>query len=353
KVNACGDTKGSIITTSNIQVDLRVVPKEVYGAALQYFTGSKQHNIHLREIANKKNLTISEYGVFKIQNKEKPICGKTEKEVYEILGLQYIEPELREDRGEIELAQKNQLPKLIDLKDIKGDTHVHSNYSDGANTIKEIAEYAYKLGYEWIIVCDHSQSLKVAGGLDIKTLYKKIEEIKNLNKTSKVRILCGQEVDILSDGRLDYPDDVLKELDFVIAAVHTGFKQSEEQITERIIRAIDNKYVHSISHPTGRLLNKRSPYKVNISKIIEYASKAGVMLEINAFPERLDLNDINTKYAKEHNVLISIGTDAHHISQMEYMQLGVYVARRGWLEKKNVVNTLSQSDLIKYLKKRR
>lgn len=353
KVNACGETKGSIITTSNIQVDIRVVPEEVYGAALQYFTGSKQHNIHLREIANKKNLSISEYGVFKIQNKEKPICGRTEQEVYEILGLQYIEPELREDRGEIEYAQKNQLPKLIELKDIKGDTHVHSNYSDGANSIKEISEYAYKLGYEWVIICDHSQSLKVAGGLDLKTLYKKIEEIKNLNKTSKIRILCGQEVDILSDGRLDYPDEVLKELDFVIAAIHTGFKQSEEQITERIIRAMDNKYVHSISHPTGRLLNKRAAYKVNISKIIEYASKAEVMLEINAFPERLDLDDINTKYAKEHNVLLSIGTDAHHISQMEYMQLGVYVARRGWLEKKNVINSFSKEELLKYLKKRR
>lgn len=353
KVSACGETKGSIITHSNLQVDLRVVPKEVYGAALQYFTGSKQHNIHLREIANKKNLTISEYGVFKIGKKDKPICGETEQEVYEILGLQYIEPELREDRGEIELAQQNKLPKLIDIKDIKGDTHIHSHYSDGANSIKEISEYAYKLGYEWIIICDHSQSLKVAGGLEIKTVYKKIEEIKNLNKTSKVRILCGQEVDILSDGRLDYPDEVLKELDFVIAAIHTGFKQSEEQITERIMKAIDNKYVHSISHPTGRLLNKRSPYKVNISKVIEYAAKNGVMLEINAFPERLDLDDIHTKYAKEHKVLLSIGTDAHHISQMEYMILGVYVARRGWLEKENVINSFSYKELIKYLNKRR
>ncbi|MEN3014166.1 MAG: DNA polymerase/3'-5' exonuclease PolX [Endomicrobiia bacterium] len=353
KIHASGDTKASILTTSNLQVDLRVVPKEVYGAALQYFTGSKQHNIHLREIANKKNLTLSEYGVFRVGKKDKPICGETEKEVYEILGLQYIEPELREDRGEIELALKGQLPKLLELKDIKGDTHIHSVYSDGANTIKEISEYAYRLGYEWIIICDHSQSLKVAGGMEIKTLYKKIEEIKNLNKTSKVKVLCGQEVDILSDGRLDYPDEVLKELDFVIAAIHTGFKQSEEQITERIMKAMDNKYVHSISHPTGRLLNKRSPYKVNISKVIEHASKTQVMLEINAFPERLDLDDTNVKYAKDQGVLISIGTDAHHVSQMEYIELGVYVARRGWLEKKNVVNTLSYSELLKLLKRRR
>lgn len=353
KVLACGETKGSVLISSNLQVDLRVVPKEVYGAALQYFTGSKQHNIHLREIANKKNLTLSEYGVFKISKKDKPICGKTEEEVYKVLGLDYIEPELREDRGEIEAAIEGKLPKLIELKDIKGDTHIHSKYSDGANTIKEIADYAYKLGYEWVIICDHSQSLKVAGGVGINDLYKKIEEIKKLNKTSKVKILCGQEVDILSDGKLDYPDEVLKELDFVIAAIHTGFKQSEEQITERIMKAIDNKYVHAISHPTGRLLNKRSPYKVNITKIIEYASKAGVMLEINAFPERLDLDDVNSKYAKEHNVLLSIGTDAHHVSQMEYLVLGVYVARRAWLEKKDVVNTMSYSELIKFLKKRR
>lgn len=353
KVLASGETKSSILTTSNLQVDLRVIPREVYGAALQYFTGSKQHNIHLREIANKKGLTLSEYGVFKIGKKDKPLCGKTEQEVYNILGLEFIEPELREDRGEIELAQKGELPKLLELKDIKGDTHVHSKYSDGANTIKEIADYAYRLGYEWVIICDHSQSLKVAGGVDIKDVYKKIDEIRKLNKNSKVKILCGQEVDILSDGKLDYPDEVLKELDFVIAAIHTGFKQSEEQITERIMRAIDNKYVHAISHPTGRLLNKRSPYKVNITKIIEYAGKNNVMLEINAFPERLDLDDINSKYAKEHNVMLSIGTDAHHVSQMEYLVLGVYVARRGWLEKKDVVNTMSYAQLVKFLSRRR
>lgn len=353
KVLACGDTKGSIIMSSNIQVDLRVVPKGVYGAALQYFTGSKQHNIHLREIANKKQLTLSEYGVFKIDKKDKPIASKTEQEVYKVLGLDYIEPELREDRGEIEAALQGKLPKLLELKDIKGDTHVHSKYSDGANSVKEIVEYAQKLGYEWIIVCDHSQSLKVARGVEIKDLYKKIDEIRNLNKNSKVKILCGQEVDILSDGKLDYPDEVLKELDFVIAAIHTGFKQSEEQITERIMRAIENKYVHSISHPTGRLLNKRAAYSVALPQIIEYAAKSGVMLEINAFPERLDLDDINAKYAKEKGVLLSIGTDAHHISQMDYMILGVYVARRSWLEKKDVVNTMSYDKLCKFLKERR
>ncbi|MCX7956568.1 MAG: DNA polymerase/3'-5' exonuclease PolX [Endomicrobia bacterium] len=353
KVQVCGDTKGSIITYENIQVDLRVVPDEVYGAALQYFTGSKQHNIHLREIANKKGLTLSEYGVFNINKKDKPLYGKTEQEVYSAIGLIYIEPELREDRGEIEAAIEGKLPKLVELKDIKGDTHIHSNYSDGSNTIEEIAMYAEKFGYEWIIICDHSQSLKVASGLDIKTLYKKMDEIRKISNKYKVRLLCGQEVDILSDGRLDYPDEILKELDFVIAAIHTGFKQSEEQITERIIKAMDNKYVHSISHPTGRLLNKRPPYRLGITKVVDYAAKSEVMLEINAFPERLDLDDINAKFAKTQGVTISIGTDSHHVSQMEYMELGVYVARRGWLEKRDIVNTLSYDELIKFLRKRR
>ncbi len=353
KVLAHGETKSSITTKSNVQVDLRIIPKDVYGAALQYFTGSKQHNIHLRELANKKNLTISEYGVFKITNKTKPICGKTEQEIYSILNLDYIPPELREDRGEIEAAANHTLPKLIERKDIKGDTHIHSNYSDGANTIKEIVDYAEQLGYEWVIICDHSQSLKVAAGLDIPMLYKKIEEIKKMNKNSKVKILCGAEVDILSDGRLDYPDDVLKELDFVIAAIHTGFKQSEEQITQRIISAMENKFVHSISHPTGRLINKRPAYNVNVQKIVEYAKKTAVMLEINAFPERLDLDDVYSKYAKEHGVKLSIGTDAHHVSQMEYIDQGIYVARRGWLEKKDVVNTMSYAELKKFLSLRR
>jgi len=353
KVLACGGTKGSVITAENFQVDLRVVPENAYGSALQYFTGSKQHNIRLREFANKKGLTISEYGVFEVGDKSKPIAGRTEEELYKILGLDYIAPELREDRGEIESAAKGKLPELVELKDIKGDIHVHSNYSDGANTIKEIADYAERLNYEWVIVCDHSQSLKVARGVQIRDLYRKIDEVKKVNKTSRVRVLCGAEVDILSGGKLDYPDEVLKELDFVIAALHTGFRQSEEQITGRVLKAMDNKYVHAFAHPTGRLLNKRDGYEINLSKVIEHAFKSNTCIEINAYPERLDLDDINSKHAKERGVKLAIGTDAHHVSQMEYMSLGIYVARRGWLEEGDVVNTIPYLKLLKFLKSKR
>ncbi|MFN3966581.1 MAG: DNA polymerase/3'-5' exonuclease PolX [Endomicrobiia bacterium] len=352
KVLACGDTKGSIITDEGIQVDLRVVPPECYGSALQYFTGSKEHNIALRELANKKDLTISEYGVFKIKDKTKPVAGKTEEEIYRLLGLQYIPPEIRENRGEIELAKKNALPKLVELKDIKGDVHVHSKYSDGANTIEEIAQEAEKLGYEWIIICDHSQSVKIAGGLSIKEVYKKIEEIQKFNSKHKgVKILCGQEVDILSDGKLDYPDDVLKELDFVIVAIHSGFKQSEQQMTERIIKSFQNKYVHLFAHPTGRLLGKREAYSVNLEKVIESAKECNVFIEINAYPERLELSDIYCKKAKETGIKMAIGTDAHNINQLGFVSLGVDVARRGWLEKKDIINCLSYDELTKILKR--
>jgi len=352
KILACGDTKGSVITEEGIQVDLRVVPQDCYGSALQYFTGSKEHNIALRELANKKGLTISEYGIFKIKDKTKPVAGKTEEEIYDLLGLQYIPPEIRENRGEIEVAKKHALPELVELKDIKGDVHVHSKYSDGANSIDEIAEEAEKLGYEWIIICDHSQSVKIAGGVQIKDLYKKIDEIHNFNsKNRKVKVLCGQEVDILSDGKLDYPEDVLKELDFVIVAIHSGFKQSEQQMTERIIKAFQNKYVHLFAHPTGRLLGKREPYSVNLEKVLEEAKKCNVFMEINAYPERLELQDFYCKKAKELGLKMAIGTDSHNINQLGFISLGVDVARRGWLEKDDLINCLSYGDLVKLLKR--
>jgi DNA polymerase (family 10) len=354
KIIALGETKSSIITKENIQVDLRVVNNMQYGAALQYFTGSKQHNIKLRELANKMNLTINEYGIFKKDKKNVPIASKTEEEIYNTLGLQYIPPELREDIGELELAAKNSLPKLVERKDIKGDTHVHSKYSDGSNKIEEILDKAIELNLEWVIICDHSQSLKIARGVSVKDMYKKIDEIRKINsKNNKVKIICGAEIDILSDGTLDYDDELLKEIDYVIAAIHTGFKQTEEQITERVLRAFQNKYVHAFAHPTGRLLGKRNPYQININKILETAKKYNIMLEINAFPERLDLPDIYCKKAKEIGVSMVIGTDAHSTEQMEYIDLGVYVARRGWLEKKNLLNTLSYDELIKVIKSRR
>ncbi|MFH1368128.1 MAG: DNA polymerase/3'-5' exonuclease PolX [Elusimicrobiota bacterium] len=352
RVLAAGDTKGSIITDEGIQVDLRVVEDESFGAALQYFTGSKEHNVALRGFARDKGLTINEYGVFKISDKKKAIASKTEEDVYKSLGLPYIPPALREDRGELEAALHKKLPKLIELKDIKGDFHVHSTYSDGSHTIAEIAERAREAGYEWIVITDHSQSLKVARGLSSDILHKKIKEIEHLNKKLKgFRVLCGTEVDIHSDGSLDYPDEILKQLDWVIASVHTGFKQSEEQITNRIISALRNPYVNCIGHLTGRLINEREGYAVNVEKVLEAAKETGKLLEINSYPQRLDLYDIYCRKAKEMGVRVAIGTDSHSVEQFPNMELGVAVAQRGWMEKKDVLNTLTLHDLFKYLNK--
>jgi len=352
QVQARGETKASILTAENIQVDLRVVKETEFGSALQYFTGSKEHNIALRKLAITRNKKISEYGLF--DQRGKKIAGESEEEIYHHLGLDYIPPELREDQGEIDLAKKHCLPTLLNLSDIQGDLHIHSNYSDGHMTIAEIVHQARQLGYRWVSIADHSQSLKVARGLSPEQLNKKIQEIKNLRaQQPEIEILIGSEVDILSDGKLDYPEEILKQLDVVIAAVHSNFKQDENTMTERIIRAMKNPYVHIISHPTGRLLNRRSPYAVNIDRIIEAAADYKVALEINAFPERLDLPDIWCRRAKEKNVLLAIGSDAHFLSQMEYLRYGVFVARRGWLSKKDLVNTRSVSDLKKLLTRRR
>lgn len=352
RVQARGETKASILTEENIQVDLRVVKEDEYGSALQYFTGSKEHNIALRKIAISQGKKINEYGLFTRSGKR--IAGNTEEEIYQQLGLSYIPPELRQDQGEIELAKENKLPRLLELKDILGDTHIHTSYSDGHMSIEEVVEYARKLGYKWIGICDHSRSLKVAKGLSIETLQKKILEIRQVaKKNPDIEILVGAEVDILADGTLDYPDDVLEQLDLVIAAVHSNFKQDENTMTERIIRAMKNPNVDIISHPTGRLLKKRPPYQVNIEKIIAAAAETKVALEINAFPERLDLPDVWCRRAKEKGVLLAIGTDAHFLSQMEYMRYGVFVARRGWLTKENVLNTRTFSELRKILNRRR
>lgn len=349
---AQGETKSTVILEGGIQCDLRVVEPHCFGAALMYFTGSKEHNISLRTLANKKGYTINEYGLFKLKQEDKPIAGLTEKEIYEKLGLEYIPPELRENRGEIEIAAKRKIPQLVEGKDILGDLHVHSKYSDGNVTIEQIANQAKKKGWEWVTISDHSQSLKIAGGMPVKEVYKKIEEIKKYNSKNKnFRILCSTEVDIHNDGSLDYEDELLKELDFVIAAIHTGFKQSEEKITERILAAMENKYLHMIAHPTGRLLGKREPYGINMEKILQAAKKTNTAIEINAFPERLDLYDIYCKAAKEMGVMLGIGTDAHSLGQLDYIGLGVTVARRGWLEKKDVLNTLTAEELLRRVKK--
>ena len=344
RILAQGDTKGSILTAAGTQLDLRVVEKDSFGAALQYFTGSKDHNVRLREIAKREGLKINEYGIF---SSEKKVGGKREEDIYETLHMEWIPPELREDRGEIEAALNHTLPHLITLADLKGDLHVHSAYSDGTSSLEEIALSARERGYCYIAITDHSQSLKIAQGLSPAQLKQKIEEIKNLNKKlSGIRVLTGAEVDIKNDGSLDYPDSLLAQLDLVIGAIHSGFKQRREQITTRITTAMRNPYLHIIAHPTGRLLGEREPYEVDIDRVIEVARETGTALEINAYTERLDLDDINCMKAKQKGVRLAIGTDAHHLDQLWMMELGVMVARRGWLEASSVLNTFSAEELL-------
>jgi DNA polymerase (family 10) len=349
EVLASGETKASVIVEGGTQVDLRVVEEDSYGAALQYFTGSKGHNIHLRGIAKAKGIKINEYGVFK---GEKKIGGKEEKDVYHVLGMDWIDPELREDRGEIEAAQKRSLPKLVQESEIKGDLHIHSKWSDGTSTIEEIARAAQKRGYQYVAICDHSKSLKIAHGLDESRLMKQIEEIDRLNgKLKDFQILKGSEVDILTDGKLDLPEKILEKLDFVVAAIHSGFKQDKGKMTKRIICALENPHIHILAHPSGRLLGARDPYEVEIEELMEAAKKYGKALEINAYFERLDLDDIRCRKAKEMGIRVGIGTDSHHLDQMWMISLGVAVARRGWLETKDVLNTLSLKEILKWCHK--
>lgn len=344
-----GDTKASVRTRDVLQVDCRVVQEKSFGAALLYFTGSKNFNIKLRLMAVKNGLKINEYGVFR---NEVFICGRTEEEIFQLLGLSYIEPELREDTGEIELASQAKLPCLIEIEDIKGDLHAHSLWSDGNNTIEEMAQAAKRLGLTYLAVTDHSQSLKVASGLSLADLKKKKEEIEKLNKNLKqFRVLYGTEVDIDSQGAIDYKDEVLKEFDIVVAAIHTGFKQSKEQLTKRIIRAAQNKYVHIIAHPTGRLWGTREAYDIDFDEVFKAALDTNTALEINAFPERLDLNDLNCRRAKEAGVKLAVSTDSHSTRQLETMRFGVFVARRGWLTKDDALNTLPVDGLLKHIKK--
>ena len=342
-VLASGSTKGSVILKEGMQADLRVVGPESYGAALLYFTGSKAHNVKLRTLATKKGLKINEYGVYK---GEKRIAGETEKEMYKTLGLPYIPPELREDRGEIEAAFEGKLPDLIEQGDIRGDLHTHTKWSDGRATIEEMAESAHRLGYEYIAITDHSPSQTIANGLSIERLRAKQKELESAAKKNKnIKVLMGTEVDIKSDGTLDYPDNVLKELDVVIASVHSGFKMDRVTMTNRIIRAVKNPYVHAIGHPTGRLLGERDPYDVDIDLVIEAALEYGKALEVNGSYPRLDLNDLNARKAVDAGVKIIISTDAHSTDQLLFMKYGVGTARRGWVRKKDVLNALPYKEM--------
>ncbi|MGA2774727.1 MAG: DNA polymerase/3'-5' exonuclease PolX [Candidatus Omnitrophota bacterium] len=348
-VLAKGETKSSIRTKNDIQVDCRVVEQRSFGAALLYFTGSKDFNIRLRQLAIKKGLKINEYGVFR---KDKFICGRTEEEIFKTLGMSFVVPELRENRGEIELALKGKLPELIGLKDIKGDLHVHSEWSDGLNSITEMAEAAKALGYSYIAATDHSQSLKVAGGLNVKRLLEKKKEIEKINsRLSNFRVLLGTEAEIDSDGNIDYSDKILKEIDIVVAAIHSGFKQGKDKLTKRTIKACSNKYVHIIAHPTGRLWGMRDAYELDFKEIFKAAHDTNTALEINSYPERLDLNDNNARAAVEEKVKLAVNTDAHRIEHLKAIQFGLAVARRGWVAKDDVINTLTVDNLLKKIKK--
>jgi DNA polymerase (family X) len=352
EILAEGLTKSAILTQQNIHVDLRVVEPDSFGAALQYFTGSKAHNVRLREMAVKQGLKINEYGVFQTKD-DKKIAGKSEQEIYQVLGLPFIMPELREDRGEFETAQKNQLPDLVTIENIKGDLHIHTSDSDGLNSIEEMVQAAKEKQYQYIAITDHSQSLQIAGGLDERRLLDQIKKIDQINQNlDNFTILKGIEVDIKSDGTLDLPDSILRQLDIVIAAIHSGFKQERGQIMERLVNAMKNPYVNIIAHPTGRIIGYREPYAIDMQKIISLAAKTHTALEINASPERMDLNDIYTKSAMEHNVRLSIGSDAHQVDSLNDMTYGVSIARRGWLEKSDILNTLSLSKLKLKLKKK-
>ena len=345
---AKGHTKSSVRLDNGIQVDVRVVEDKSFGSALQYFTGSKNHNIRLRKIAIEKKLKLSEYGLF---SGKKAVAGRTEQEVYKKLGLRYIEPELREDIGEVEAAQQGKLPKLIGYNDIKGDIHTHTNWSDGAESIETMAKAAKKMGYKYIAVTDHCGNLKIANSLDEKRMLKQIKEIEQINnKLSGFKILTGCEVNIKEDGSLDMDDSVLKKLDVVIASIHSGFKNPREKIMKRLIAAMENENVDVIGHPTGRKMGKREAYDVDFDRLFSKSKETNTALEINAWPERLDLNDVNVKAAVEAGVNLVIGTDAHSIDHLKFMELGIATARRGWAESKNVLNTLPADRLLKRLK---
>jgi len=349
QILAKGITKSSVLLKDNIQVDLRVVEPKSYGAALQYFTGSKEHNVTLRSFAIKKGYKLNEYGLFK-KDTDKFIAGRKEEEIYEKIGFPYIEPELRENRGEFDAAINNTLPKLVNYDEISGDFHIHSLWSDGNDSIENLAIYAKKMRYSFIGITDHSQSLRIANGLSEERVNKKIQEISKLNKKfSNFKILCGTECDIKTDGTLDYNNKILKKFDFVYIGIHSGFKMDKNKMTERIIKGMYNDNVNFLAHPTGRLIGKRDPYEVDIEKIIDAAKETDTLLEINAFPDRLDLDDFHSKLAKEKKIKFVLGTDSHSINHLSIMRFGIATARRGWLEKKDILNTYSLKEIEKML----
>lgn len=342
------DSGGSVILAGDVELQVKLTSSEDFGSALVYFTGSESHVAQLNELAEQLGMNPIEPGTSAAW-----ASGRSEEEIYDALGLPFIAPELREGAGEIQAALAGQLPCLIDLADIRGDLHVHSTWSDGSETIETMAEAAREFGYEYIGLCDHSVSSKIANGLDVERILNKMIEVREINeRIPGIEILMGSEVDILKDGNLDYPEEILEKLDIVIASIHSGFGMDEVTMTERIISAIENKFVHMIGHPTGRLLSRREPYQVNIGSLIDAAADNNTSLEINAYPDRLDLKDIHARQAKERGVMMAICTDAHDTDDLDLMIYGIYTARRGWLEKKDVLNVLPLKELMNWLHNR-
>jgi len=351
EVLASGTTKASVVVSGGLQVDLRIVEHDCFGSLLQYFTGSKQHNINLRERAHRMGLKLSEYGITILATEELEKFA-TEEAFYERQGLEFIPPELREGQQEVERAEQGIIPKLVELSDIKGDLHVHTNWSDGRDTLEAMALAAKDLGYQYLGIADHSGGRGIAHGLDAERLKRQISEIKNLNqRISGIHIFCGMEVDIRADGSLDLPDELLAELDIVTAAVHSSLNQSQEQMTRRIIRAMENPNMDVLAHPTSRLLPDREPVAVDMEAIFRAAVRTNTMLEINAMPSRLDLKDIHAYRARELGVKLVINTDAHSTEHLAFMHFGIGVARRGWCQAQDIINTRPLNEVIAHLRR--
>lgn len=348
QVLAKGEDKVSVKLKSDLQVDVRLLERQSYGAALQYFTGSKEHNVALRDRAKRRGWKLSEYGLFE---GDKVLASRTEEEIYEKLGLEWIPPELRENLGEIEAAEAGELPTLVELSDIRGDLQMHTTASDGRSTVEEMAEGAKKLGYRYILITDHSKAVTIANGLDERRAVEHIRHIHAARKKVRgIEIWAGTEVDILGDGRLDYPDELLKQFDIVLATIHSRMTQPAEEMTERLLRGLRNPYVRILGHPTGRQLLKRDPFNFDIEKVFVAAQKLGVILELNGNPERVDLCDRHVKWVRDRGMKVIISTDAHHPDQFPFMRYGVMTARRGWMEKKDVLNTYPAEKLLASLR---
>ena len=366
KINGQGSSKASVIIAGGLQVDLRIVPADSFGAALLYFTGSKDHNVRLRGHAQDMGLTLNEWGLYKLKEYDKAakkiaeapsipsVAGKTEADVYKALGMPYIEPEIRESRGEVDAALAGTLPRLITRDDMRGDLHTHTNASDGAASIEEMAEAAKALGYSFLAITDHSKAQAIANGLSAERLLKHVKEIHKASDHIKgITLLAGCEVDILADGRMDFEDAVLAELDIVVGSPHLSLKQDEQKATDRLLRAIDNPYVNIIGHPTGRLINRRAGLPIDIHKVIKAAGDSGTALEINAGYPRLDLNDVHAYAALKASAMLAIDTDAHSTGELDSIDLGIAVARRAWATKENVINCMSIDKLRKFISAKR